>query len=67
VRRFTDEVLALAADREVRYRRKVYPRLVAKGSMTQAQADERIAHMQEIAERLRQLATANPQDSGRLI
>ena len=39
-----------AADREVAQRRKVYPRLVAEGRMTQAFADQQIAIMQAIAD-----------------
>ncbi len=38
-----------AALREVKMRRRVYPRWVAGGRMTQAKADEEIAIMEAIA------------------
>ncbi len=38
-----------AALREVKMRRRVYPRWVADGRMTQAKADEEIAIMEAIA------------------
>ncbi len=37
------------AKREVRMRKRVYPRWVAQGKMTQAQADREIAIMEAIA------------------
>jgi len=48
--RFTDDKKRLAAIREAQMRRRVYPRLVAEGRMTQAEADEGIAIMQAIAD-----------------
>jgi hypothetical protein len=47
--RFTDEEKAKCALREAAWRRRVYPNAVAKGRMTQAQADREIAMMDEIA------------------
>lgn len=38
-----------AAEREVRQRERVYPRLVAAGKMSQRFADDQIAVMREIA------------------
>lgn len=37
-----------AVQREIAYRRRVYPRLVAGGKMTQALADKQIALFEEI-------------------
>lgn len=37
------------AKREVAQRKRVYPRLVSKGSMSQAEADREIAIMEAIA------------------
>jgi hypothetical protein len=45
----------VCAQREVAQRQRVYPRLVASGRMTQAQADEEITIMQAIVETLRGL------------
>lgn len=50
---FTTRALAECAEREVRYRKHVYPNLVAKGSMSAAKMEFEIAAMQAIAERLR--------------
>ena len=47
--RFTDEEKAKCALREAAWRRRVYGNAVAKGRMTQAQADREIAMMDEIA------------------
>jgi hypothetical protein len=47
--RFTDEEKAKCALREAAWRRRVYPNSVAKGRMTQEQADREIAMMDEIA------------------
>lgn len=47
--RFTDEDKAKCALREAGWRRRVYPNSVAKGRMTQAQADREISMMDEIA------------------
>lgn len=44
-----------AAKRELDLRRKVYPRLVAKGSLRQSSADEEIAAMTAIIETLETL------------
>jgi hypothetical protein len=43
------EDLAKCAAREVAYRRRVYPRLIARRQMSQAKADDEIAMMEEIA------------------
>ena len=43
-----------AAAREVRLREKVYPRWVADGKMTKADADREIRTMREIAEDYRE-------------
>lgn len=66
-RAFTADELARCAEREVRQRSVVYPRLVAKGSMRNWAADREIAMMLEIAQRLRAQAEADPQESGRLL
>lgn len=47
-----DDLIA-CADREVGYRKHVYPRRVAAKQMTQELADREIARMTAIAERLR--------------
>jgi hypothetical protein len=47
--RFTDEEKAKCALREAAWRRRVYGNAVAKGRMTQEQADHEIAMMDEIA------------------
>jgi hypothetical protein len=47
--RFTDEEKAKCALREAAWRRMVYGNAVAKGRMTQEQADREIAMMDEIA------------------
>lgn len=52
----TDAEKAACADREVKMRRRVYPRWVAGKKMTQAQADREIALMAEIAEDYRTLS-----------
>lgn len=46
---FTARQKMQAAQREVGYRRRVYPRRVDDGKMTQAQADREIAIMDQIA------------------
>lgn len=43
-----------AAEREVRQRQRVYPRLVREGRMTQEFADRQIAVMRAIAEDYRE-------------
>lgn len=45
----TAEQKAACAEREVRQRRRVYPKLVARGSISQTFADREIATMEEIA------------------
>lgn len=47
--RFTNRQKMQAAQREVGYRRYVFPKRVAAGKMTQRKADEEIAIMAEIA------------------
>lgn len=47
--RFSRPEKHAAALRELRQRRRVYPRLVGRGRMTQADADRQIAIMEEIA------------------
>lgn len=47
---FTNQQKRDAALREVKYRKRVYARLVLDGRMTQAFADEQIAIMQAIAD-----------------
>jgi hypothetical protein len=53
---FTNTEKAKEADREVGYRKYVYPRRVMDKKMTQEQADRQIAIMQEIAEEYSVLA-----------
>ncbi|MDE4909926.1 hypothetical protein PQI07_04320 [Methylobacterium sp. 092160098-2] len=50
--------LADCAEREVRQRQQVYPRLVGSSRMTQAFADRQTALMQAIARKLRAEADA---------
>lgn len=47
---FTNQQKRDAVLREVKYRKRVYARLVSDGRMTQAKADEQIAIMQAIAD-----------------
>jgi hypothetical protein len=47
--KFTNEEKADCAERELRWRRRVYPRRIDKGSMTKVQAEREIAMMTEIA------------------
>lgn len=42
-------------EREIRYRRHVYPKLVSRGRFSQAKADDEIAVMEAVAETLRDL------------
>lgn len=49
------------ARRELGMRRKAYPRWVANGRMTQAQADERIELQQAIVDKLEELRKAEQQ------
>lgn len=46
---FTAQQKQAAAEREVKMRKRVYPRWVEQGRMTQAKADEEIALMEAIA------------------
>lgn len=48
--RFTDQQKHEAAERELRFRKRVYARRVADGRMKQEQADREIAVMAEIAD-----------------
>lgn len=52
------EAQAAACEREGQLRRRVYPRWVQNGRMTQAKADAEIAAMEAAAETLRNLAAA---------
>jgi len=47
--KFTDQQKHEAAERELRFRRRVYARRVAEGRMKQEQADHEIEIMSEIA------------------
>ena len=49
-RRFTNAEKCREAEREVAYRRRVFPRWVSEKKMRQHVADHRIAIMQEIAD-----------------
>jgi hypothetical protein len=49
---FAPRQLAEAAERELRFRLRVYPRFVAKRDMSQAKSDYEIAVMRAIAARL---------------
>lgn len=55
-RPFTHRELAACAEREIRFRQRVYPRLVGERRMTQAKADLEIAMMVEIAAILARMA-----------
>lgn len=55
---FTVDQLASCAEREVKQRRRVYPRRVEDGKMTQEFANEQIAMMEQIARDLRAKADA---------
>jgi hypothetical protein len=48
-RRFSPREIMREAQREVGYRRFVYPKLVEAGKLRQAQADDRIAMMEAVA------------------
>lgn len=48
------------AERELRYRRRVYGRLVERGKMTKAQADRELELMEAIALDYRALAEEEP-------
>lgn len=51
-----------AVDREIRMRRRVYPRWVGAGKMSQQKADHEIACMEAVAETL-----MRERDKGRLL
>jgi hypothetical protein len=57
-RRYTMLELIACAEREVKKRQQVYPRLIASGQMTSTFAASEIGRMQQIAGELRELATA---------
>lgn len=57
----TLELMVAEARRELGMRRKAYPRWVANGRMTQAQADERIELQQAIVDKLEELRKADKQ------
>lgn len=46
---FTAAEKRAAAERELKFRRRVYPRWIAAGKMTQKEADRQIALMEAIA------------------
>ncbi len=48
--RFTDQEKREAAEREVKFRRRVYARRISEGKMKPEQAEREIAVMEEIAE-----------------
>lgn len=54
--RFSFDQLAAAAEREIRFRERVYARRVQTRKMTRQKADEEIALMRAIAEHLREKA-----------
>lgn len=64
---FTPEELARCAEREVRQRSRVYPRLVMSGKMRSEQAQRESAMMQEIARMLRAEADGMPGASGKML
>ena len=49
-----------AVEREIRFRRYVYPRRIAQGKMTQQQADAEIARMEAVLETVKAAALAQP-------
>jgi hypothetical protein len=51
--RFTFDQLAAAAERELRFRQRVYARRVLLGKMTRAKADEEIGLMKAIGDHMR--------------
>lgn len=56
--KYTDLEKAMCAEREVSQRKRVYPRLVENGKMSQQGADRQIDMMREIAEEYRARAIA---------
>jgi hypothetical protein len=57
--RFTLPELLSAAERELAYRRRVYPRLVLRETMSQKEADQEIALMEAIRAHFESLAQPN--------
>lgn len=64
---YTAAELAACARREVRQRRRVYPHLVGRGSMTRDQAEHETAMMTAIAAEYEARSAADPQGNGRLL
>lgn len=64
---FTPSELAACAEREVKQRRRVYPRFVANHRMTQPEANRQIAMMEAIAAHFRAAAAADPRADGRML
>lgn len=64
--KFTNKEKAEAVERELKYRRYVYPRRVSDGRMTQAAADKQIALFEDIYEDYRTTAAAEEM-AGRLL
>ena len=64
---FTDADLAACAEREVRQRRKVYPKLVRSGSLSKAEAERQIAMMEAIGRHFAERVAVDPQPNGRLL
>jgi len=56
---FTTEEKLAAIKREIRFRRKVYPRLIDKHRITQQFADQQLRIFEAIAQDLRELAAAD--------
>ena len=52
---FADQIACVT--REIAQRRRVYARLVSRGSMTQAKADLEIRHMEAVLETVEKAAT----------
>jgi hypothetical protein len=65
--KFTLDQLCRCAERDVRQRKREYPRLVMAMKMSQDEADREIAMMAEIARRLSAECEANPTEAGRII
>jgi hypothetical protein len=54
----TNEQKLQCAERELRFRQRVFPRLVERGKMTQQQSERELELMQAIADDYRVLAQA---------
>jgi hypothetical protein len=65
--RFTLDQLAKCAQREVAYRKHVYPRWVDRGDMLPAKAKDQTEMMEAVAAILSAMAEAEPQAAGRLL